>query len=68
MEKGIMGKNKEKKIVLFVAVIFLSLIFLISFTSCRLLGGSGNTAAAAATATTTFTVKIGNIVKSVSTT
>jgi Membrane-fusion protein len=68
MEKGIMGKNKEKKIVLFVAVIFLSLIFLTSFTSCRLLGGSGNTAAAAATATTTFTVKIGNIVKSVSTT
>ncbi len=62
-----MKKNKKKSIVLFTAA-FLSLIFMISFTSCTLLGGFGTTTAATATELTTFTVKIGNIIQSVSTT
>src|SRR5450830_1730098 len=60
-----MKKNKKKKIVLFAAV-FLSLIFMISFSSCTLLGGSRTAASSASTAgTQTFTVKKGNITQSV---
>src|SRR5450830_1148094 len=63
-----MKKNKKKKIVLFAAV-FLSLIFMISFSSCTLLGGSRTAASSASTAgTQTFTVKKGNITQSVATT
>jgi HlyD family secretion protein len=64
-----MEKNRKKKIILFTAVTFLSLIFMISFTSCMLLGGSRTTASSTSTTeTTTFTVKIGNIIQSVSAT
>jgi hypothetical protein len=59
-----MEKNKKKKIVLFAAVTFLSLIFMISFTSCTLLGGSRTTTSSTSTTgTQTFTVKIGNIIQ-----
>ena len=62
-----MEKNKKKKIALSVAIVFLSLIFLTSFTSCMLTGGSRTaTSTTAAASTQTYTVKKGNVIKSIS--
>lgn len=61
-----MEKNKRKKIILFIAVMFVSLIFLSSFTSCALLGGNGNANSSTAASTETYTVKMGDVVESIS--
>lgn len=66
-QKGsVMKKNKRKKIILFILTIFVSLIFLCSFTSCMLTGGARSSNSSTSTSTQTFTVKKGNIMESIS--
>jgi len=61
-----MKKNKEKKIILFILTIFVSVIFLCIFTSCMLMGGNRNGESDTAASTETYAVKKGDVVESIS--